>query len=233
MRCLAAVGELGEDFGEPITTIALYTDPDAMSLFVRQADEAVPLGPALIADPDGSRHSAYVDIDTVMAALGRARADSVWVGWGFVAESAEFAARCEAAGITFIGPPSDVIRLLGDKVRAKQLAEQLGVPVVPWSGGPVHDSRSARIAAGILGYPVLVKAASGGGGRGIRLVESESAMPAAFASARREAEAAFGDPTVFIERKIDGAQARRSAGDSGRARHRVGGGHPRLQRPAP
>ncbi len=126
------------------------------------------------------------------------------MGWGFVAESAEFAARCEAAGITFIGPPSDVIKLLGDKVRAKQLAEQLGVPVVPWSGGPVHDSRSAQIAAGILGYPVLVKAASGGGGRGIRVVESESAMPAAFASAQREAEAAFGDPTVFIERKIDG-----------------------------
>jgi len=190
MRCLAAVGELGEDFGEQVTTIALYTDPDAVSLFVRQADEAVPLGPALIAGPDGSRHSAYVDIDTVMAALATARADSVWVGWGFVAESADFAARCEAAGMTFVGPPSDVIRLLGDKVRAKQLAERLGIPVVPWSGGPVHDSRSARIAAGILGYPVLVKAAEGGGGRGIRLVESESAMPAAFASARRKRRSA-------------------------------------------
>ena len=206
MRCLAAVGELGEEFGEPITTIALYTDPDAVSLFVRQADESVPLGPALIADPDGSRHSAYVDIDTVMAALARARADSVWVGWGFVAESADFAARCEAAGITFIGPPSDVIRLLGDKVRGKQLAERLGIPVVPWSGGPVQDSQGARIAAGILGYPVLVKAAAGGGGRGIRMVESESAMPAAFASARREAEAAFGDPTMFVERRLGGAR---------------------------
>ncbi len=206
MRCLAAVAELDEDFGEPITTIALYTDPDATSLFVRQADEAVPLGPALITDPGGGRHSAYVDIDTVMTALARARADSVRVGWGFVAESADFAARCEAAGITFIGPPSDVIRLAGDKVRAKQLAERIGVPVVPWSGGPVHDAQSAQLAAGILGYPVLVKAAGGGGGRGIRLVESESAMPAAFASAQREAEAAFGDPTVFIERKLDVAR---------------------------
>src|SRR5215469_10950447 len=202
MRCLAAVAELGDDFGEPITTIALYTDPDAASLFVRQADEAVPLGAALITEPGGNRHGAYVDIDRVMTALAQARADSVWVGWGFVAESAEFAARCEAAGITFIGPPSDVIRLLGDKVRAKQLAERIGVPVVPWSGGSVHDAQSAQLAAGILGYPVLVKAAAGGGGRGIRLVESESAMPAAFASAQREAEAAFGDPTVFIERKL-------------------------------
>jgi acetyl/propionyl-CoA carboxylase alpha subunit/acetyl-CoA carboxylase carboxyltransferase component len=206
MRCLAAVGELGEDFGEPVTTIALYTDPDAVSLFVRQADESVPLGPAVIAGPDGSRHSAYVDIGAVMAALATARADSVWVGWGFLAESADLAARCEAAGITFVGPPSDVIRLLGDKVRAKQLAERLGIPVVPWSGGPVHDSESARIAAGILGYPVLVKAAAGGGGRGIRLVESESAMPAAFASARREAQAAFGDPTMFVERKLGSAR---------------------------
>jgi acetyl/propionyl-CoA carboxylase alpha subunit/acetyl-CoA carboxylase carboxyltransferase component len=206
MRCLAAVGELGDEFGEPITTIALYTDPDAASLFVRQADEAVSLGPALITDPDGSRHGAYVDIDKVMAALARARADSVWVGWGFVAESADFAARCEEAGITFVGPSSDVIRLLGDKVRAKQLAESVGVPVVPWSGGPVHDGQSAQLAAGMLGYPVLVKAAGGGGGRGIRLVESESAMPAAFDSAQREAQAAFGDPTVFIERKIERAR---------------------------
>src|SRR5215472_17737343 len=178
MRCLAAVGELGEEFGEPVTTIALYTDPDAASLFVRRADETVSLGPALITDSDGSRHGAYVDIDKVMAALAQARADSVWAGWGFLAESAGFAARCEEAGITFVGPSSDVIRLLGDKVRAKQLAESLGIPVVPWSGGPVHDSQSALIAAGIIGYPVLVKASAGGGGRGIRLVESESAMPA-------------------------------------------------------
>ena len=183
MRCLAAVAELGDDFGEPITTIALYTDPDAASLFVRQADEAVPLGPALITDPGGGRHSAYVDIDTLMTALARARADSVWVGWGFVAESAHFAARCEEAGITFVGPPSDVIRLLGDKVRAKQLAEGLGIPVVPWSGGEVRDSRSAQIAAEILGYPVLVKAAAGGGGRGMRVVRTSAELDEAVAAA--------------------------------------------------
>jgi acetyl/propionyl-CoA carboxylase alpha subunit/acetyl-CoA carboxylase carboxyltransferase component len=203
MRCLAAVGELARETGEQITTIALYTEPDAASWFVREASEAVPLGPALTTGPDGNRRSAYLDIDKVMAVLAAARADSVWVGWGFVAESAEFAARCEQAGITFIGPPSEVIRLLGDKVAAKQLAEQAGVPVVPWSGGPVHDPESARISARMLGYPVLVKAAAGGGGRGIRRVGSDAAMASAFASARGEAERAFGDPTVFIERQLD------------------------------
>ncbi|HEX9041980.1 MAG TPA: biotin carboxylase N-terminal domain-containing protein [Trebonia sp.] len=206
MRCLAAAGEFGDDFGEPVTTIALYTDPDAESLFVRQADEAVPLGPALVPGPEGSLHSAYVDVDKLMTVLTRAGADSVWPGWGFVAESADFAARCEEAGITFVGPPSDVIRLLGDKVQAKQLAERLGIPVVPWSGGPVRDGHSAQVAAGMLGYPVLVKAAGGGGGRGIRLVTSESTMLSAFASAQREADAAFGDPAVFIERKLDGVR---------------------------
>jgi acetyl/propionyl-CoA carboxylase alpha subunit/acetyl-CoA carboxylase carboxyltransferase component len=203
MRCLAAVGELARETGEPVTTIALYTEPDAASWFVREASEAVPLGPALRTDADGSRHSAYLDIDRLMTVLTAARADAAWVGWGFVAESAEFAARCEDAGITFIGPPSDVIRLLGDKVLAKQLAERSGVPVVPWSGGPVDDLDSAQAAARRLGYPVLVKAAAGGGGRGIRLVESDEAMPAAFASARSEAGHAFGDPTVFIERKLE------------------------------
>jgi len=203
MRCLAAVGELARESGTPITSIALYTEPDAASWFVREADEVVPLGPALFTDSDGNRHSAYLDVDRLMAALAAARADAVWVGWGFVAESAEFAERCEKAGITFVGPPSDVIRLLGDKVRAKQLAERVGVPVVPWSGGAVHDVEAALIAGDMLGYPVLVKAAAGGGGRGIRLVVSPAEMPSAFASARREAEVTFGDPTVFIERKLD------------------------------
>ncbi len=206
MRCLAAVGELNRESGEAITTIALYTEPDAASWYVREASEAMPLGPALWTDEDGNRHSAYLDIDRLMAVLAAARADSVWVGWGFVAESAEFAARCEDAGITFIGPSSDVIRLLGDKVRSKQLAERAGVPVVPWSGGPVHDPQSAQIAAQLIGYPVLVKAAAGGGGRGIRLVESDQAMPSAFASAQAEAAHAFGDPTVFIERVLDGVR---------------------------
>ena len=206
MRCLSAVAETNLNSAEPVTTIAVYTEPDAKSWFVREATEAVSLGAATFVDADGNRQSSYLDLDRVMAALAQARADAVWVGWGFVAESAEFAERCERAGITFIGPPSDVIRLLGDKVRAKRLAEDVGVPVVPWSGGPVHDASSAEIAADLLGYPVLVKAAAGGGGRGIRLVESASGMAAAFASAQAEARHAFGDPTLFIERRLAAAR---------------------------
>ena len=141
-----------------------------------------------------------------MSVLAQVRADAVWVGWGFVAESAEFARRCEEAGITFVGPSSDVIQLLGDKIRAKQLAESVGILVVPWSGGPVRDADSAVLAADLLGYPVLVKAAAGGGGRGIRLVESADGMRDAIASAQSEAEHAFGDPSVFVERKMKAAR---------------------------
>ncbi len=202
LRCLSAASELAAETGDPITTIALYTEPDAASWFVRQASEAVSLGPATVVAGDGHRQSAYLSVDRVMAALAGAGADAVWVGWGFLAESAEFAARCEQAGITFVGPPSDVISLLGNKVRAKQLAESAGVPVVPWSGGTVHDADGALIAARLLGYPVLVKAAAGGGGRGIRLVASASGMTAAFGTAQAEAAHAFGDPAVFIERKL-------------------------------
>jgi len=206
MRCLSAVAELAREQTEPITTIALYTEPDAAAWFVREASEAVLLGPATFVDADGHRQSTYTDLDRLMSALEAARADAVWVGWGFVAESAEFAARCEQVGITFVGPSSDVIRLLGDKVRAKQLAERAGVPVLPWSGGAVHDAESARMAARLLGYPVLVKAASGGGGRGIRLAEADADMAAAFTSAQTEALHAFGDPTVFIEHKLGAAR---------------------------
>ena len=205
-RCLSAVAELNRGSADPIETIALYTEPDARSWFVREATEAVCLGAATFTDGDGHRKSSYLDMDRVMAAVVRARADAVWVGWGFLAESAEFAERCERAGITFIGPPSEVIRQLGDKVRAKQLAEKAGVPVVPWSGGPVHEADSALIAADLLGYSVVIKAAAGGGGRGIRPVESPEAMADAFASAQAEARHAFGDPTVFIERKLPAAR---------------------------
>jgi len=206
MRCLSAVAEIGGEWGEPITTIALFTEPDAASWFVREADEAIALGPATFADAAGRRRSAYTDLDRLMTALAAARADAAWVGWGFVAESPEFAARCEQAGITFVGPPSEVIGLLGDKIRAKRLAERAGVPVVPWSGGAVHDAASAQIAADLLGYPVLVKAAAGGGGRGIRSAESPADLAAAFASAQAEARQAFGDPTVFVERKLEAAR---------------------------
>ncbi|MCV6968108.1 ATP-binding protein [Mycobacterium bohemicum] len=208
VRALTAVAELNQAGGHPpIRTIALYTDPDADAWFVREADEAVPLGSPTYVDPtDGARRSRYLDEAAVVAALRRADADSVWVGWGFVAEHASFAQACEEAGIVFVGPDSATIRLLGDKVAAKRVAEQADVPVVPWSRGPVEDIAEATAAAERLGYPVVVKAASGGGGRGIRIVADEAELAAALPSARAEAQLAFGDPTVFLEQLVPAAR---------------------------
>jgi acetyl/propionyl-CoA carboxylase alpha subunit/acetyl-CoA carboxylase carboxyltransferase component len=208
MRALNAVAELNDEFPDRrIRTIALHTDPDATAWFVRAADEAVPLGPATVADPvDGHRISAYLDEERVMAALRAARADAVWVGWGFVAEHASFAQRCEEAGIAFVGPDSATIRLLGDKVASKRLAERTGVPVVPWSGGPVTDAADAAAHAERLGYPVVLKASAGGGGRGIRVVREPGQLAAALDSARAEAALAFGDPAVFLEAFVPAAR---------------------------
>ena len=171
MRALIAVAELNAAGGQPpVTTVVVYTDPDSRAWYVREADEALSLGPATYADPaDGHRKSSYLDEERLVAALREARVDAAWPGWGFVAESASFARRCEEAGIIFVGPDSATIQLLGDKVAAKRLAEGAGLPVVPWSGGPVDDARQAAEAAERLGYPVIVKAAAGGGGRGIRV----------------------------------------------------------------
>ena len=206
MRCISAIAELNRESSSAITTIALYTEPDATAWFVREASEAVCIGPAYVTGADGHRQSSYLDLDRLMTALAQARADAVWVGWGFVAESADFAELCERAGITFVGPGSEVIRLLGDKVQAKQLAESIGVPVVPWSGGPVHDASSAQLAADMLGYPAVVKAAAGGGGRGIRIAESAADTRDAFTYAQAEAEHSFGDRTMFIERRLEAAR---------------------------
>ncbi|HEX2820111.1 MAG TPA: biotin carboxylase N-terminal domain-containing protein, partial [Streptosporangiaceae bacterium] len=208
MRALIAVAELNAVGGQPpITTVVVHTDPDSRAWYVREADEALSLGPATYVDPaDGHRKSSYLDEERLVAALREARVDAAWPGWGFVAESASFARRCEEAGITFIGPDSATIQLLGDKVAAKRLAEGAGLPVVPWSGGPVDDARQAAEAAERLGYPVIVKAAAGGGGRGIRMALDPADLATAFESARDEAELAFGDPTVFIERLVAAAR---------------------------
>ncbi len=208
VRALTAVAELNQAGDQPpIWTIVLYTDPDADAWYVREADEAVPLGSATYLDPaDGTRRSRYLDEAAVMAALRGAEADAVWVGWGFVAERASFAQACEEAGLVFVGPDSATIRLLGDKVAAKRVAERADVPVVPWSGGPVNDVAEATKVAERLGYPLLVKAAAGGGGRGIRMVADEAELAAALPSARAEAQLAFGDPTVFLEQLVPAAR---------------------------
>ncbi|HEY3189002.1 MAG TPA: biotin carboxylase N-terminal domain-containing protein, partial [Solirubrobacteraceae bacterium] len=200
MRCVRAVRALRAREGSELRAVVLYTDVDRDAPFVGHADAAVRL-PA----PAGEVR-AYLDHDLVIAALRRAGTDAVWPGWGFVAEDPVFADRVVMEGMRFLGPSGDAMRALGDKIAAKQLAERAGVPVTPWSGGVVDDEAVAVGLAERLGYPLVVKAAAGGGGRGIRVVEHAAALPAAFRSAAAEAGAAFGDGRLFLERKVSGAR---------------------------
>ena len=207
MRFIRAARDFNQEHGTSLRTIALFTEPDRHSMFVREADEAVCLGPAQSLDPKTQRtKSSYVDYGRLERALMDARADAVWVGWGFVAEHAAFADLCHELGIVFIGPEGDVMRRVGDKIASKRLAEQVQVPVTPWSHGPVETLDDAWAHAERLGYPFLIKATAGGGGHGIRLVRSADQLPQAFASARAEAFKAFGDPTVFMEQQVQGAR---------------------------
>ena len=206
MRLINAVEDLKRELGVELTTIALYTDRDRRSMFVRQADEAYELGPALYTDSDGVRRVGYLDYQRLEAALVETRADAAWAGWGFVAEHAEFADLCARLGVTFIGPDGDTIRKLGDKITSKLLAEEAGVPVAPWSGGRVETIAEAHAAASQIGYPLMIKATAGGGGRGIRPVGNPDELAQAFTGARKEAASSFGDATVFLERLVPNAR---------------------------
>ncbi|GAA1395217.1 biotin carboxylase N-terminal domain-containing protein [Pseudonocardia kongjuensis] len=186
-----------------LRTIALYTAVDRRAMYVREADEAVLIGPD---DPDHMGASPYLDHDELERALRASRADAVWPGWGFVSEKADFAELCERLGITFVGPSADVMRRLGDKIASKQLAESVGVPMAPWSGGPVADADAARKAAEGIGYPLMVKATAGGGGRGIRFVAGPEQLDEAFERAASEAARTAGDATVFMERAVAGGR---------------------------
>ena len=168
MRAIRAVRELNEGAGDPITLIAFYTEPEDRAMFVRESDEAFCLGPAGALGGDGPRSGGYLDFRALEQALVASRADAAWVGWGFVAEHPDFAELCERLGIVFVGPDASAMRLLGDKIAAKRLAEEAGLPVAPWSGGGVGGLAEAIESADGIGYPLLVKAAAGGGGRGIR-----------------------------------------------------------------
>ena len=190
MRVIHAVRELNKQRPEPIRTIALHTDSERSAMFVRHADEAVAL--------DGG----YLDHRALERALREARADAAWVGWGFVAEQAEFAELCERLGIVFVGPDPAAMRLVGDKIAAKRLAAEAHVPVVAWSDGPVETADEALRHAVRIGFPLMVKATAGGGGRGIRRVDAPDALPAALASAQMEALQAFGDGTVLLEKLV-------------------------------
>src|SRR3954462_13439698 len=206
MRLIHAVRELNaEREDDPITVIALYTEPERSAMFVRHADEAYCLGPTATVDADGKRTGAYLNYEGLERALRETKADAVWPGWGFVAEHPEFAALVERMGLVFVGPPGDVMRALGDKIQSKLMAERAGVPVAPWSNGPVETIEEARAHAERIGYPLMIKAAAGGGGRGIRRVNDDDGLEPALTTSRREAADAFGDGTVFMEAMVGNA----------------------------
>ncbi len=207
MRFINAAGEYRIERRVPLETVAIYTDADAASWFVREADHAVRLGPTMSVDPvTGARRHTYLDLPALEATLLACGADAVWPGWGFVAENPDFVRMCERIGVQFIGPSAAAMDLLGSKIAAKSVAQSVDVPVVPWSHGPAETAADALDHARRIGFPVVIKAAAGGGGRGIRVVTDESAMGSAFLSARAEAESAFGDPTLFIEAQILGGR---------------------------
>ncbi len=203
MRLVHAVREISFEQDRHVATVALFTEPDRDSMFVRQADDTVCLGPPTYVDEgDGLLKSTYLDYGRLERALVEARASAAWVGWGFVAEHPEFAELCEALGIVFIGPTAAAMRLLGDKISAKRLADEAGLPVAAWSGGPVRSLAEADAHAQRLGYPLMVKATAGGGGRGIRRVRGPQDLEEAFESARVEALRFLPDATLFLERLL-------------------------------
>ena len=179
-----------------IPVAAVYSDADRMSLHVLEAEEAVHIGPSPAVE-------SYLSVDSVIAAARKVGADAIHPGYGFLAENWAFAKRCEDEGITFIGPTSEALRLVGDKMRARETMQSEGVPIIPGMLGAAGDDSDCAAKAGEMGYPVLVKASAGGGGKGMRVVRSESELSDALAAARREAKSAFGDDTVYVEKLIE------------------------------
>jgi acetyl-CoA carboxylase biotin carboxylase subunit len=190
LRILSACKELG------IQTVAVYSEADRHSLHVRFADEAICIGP-----PRSSE--SYLNIPQVISAAEIANVDAIHPGYGFLSENANFAEVCEASHIAFIGPSPAVIRMMGEKDRARAEMAAAGLPIIPGSPGVVADERAAKEIADEIGLPVMIKAAEGGGGRGMRLVRKKSELVAAFQTARTEAEQAFGSPNVYIEKLIE------------------------------
>ncbi|GAA0701638.1 acetyl-CoA carboxylase biotin carboxylase subunit [Streptomyces cellulosae] len=179
-----------------VRSVAVYSDADADARHVREADTAVRIGPAPAAE-------SYLSAERLLEAAARTGARAVHPGYGFLAENAEFARACEAAGLAFIGPPAEAIALMGDKIRAKETVQAAGVPVVPGSSGSGLTDAQLVDAAREIGMPVLLKPSAGGGGKGMRLVRDETRLADEIAAARREARASFGDDTLLVERWID------------------------------
>src|SRR4051812_2628661 len=198
MRLIHAVRDLNAEGGPQVETVALHTEGERTAMFVREADRAYSLGPAS-ARP-------YIDLEVLERALRETEVDAAWVGWGFVAEDPAFAELCDRLGIAFIGPSPEAMRKLGDKIGSKLLAEEVGVPVAPWSRGAVDSLEDAIAASMDIGYPLMLKATAGGGGRGIRVVRSDDELADAYERTRDEAARAFGSGVVFLERLVTGAR---------------------------
>jgi acetyl-CoA carboxylase biotin carboxylase subunit len=180
-----------------IATVAIYADPDRDAPFVREADEAIALGPPLAA-------ASFLAIEKMVEVARRVGADAVHPGYGFLAENADFAQACADAGVTFIGPGPDAIRRMGSKIAAKEIMAVAGVPVIPGFSLSGMSERQVATRAAELGYPVLVKASAGGGGKGMRVVDGAAGLSGALDAARREAKSAFGDDSLLIERYVTG-----------------------------
>ncbi|HML93775.1 acetyl-CoA carboxylase biotin carboxylase subunit [Methyloceanibacter sp.] len=189
LRIERACKELG------VSTVAIHSTADAHAMHVRLADESVCIGPPQAKD-------SYLNIPAIVAACEITGADAVHPGYGFLAENARFAEILEEHKITFIGPTAEHVRLMGDKIKAKETAKSLGIPVVPGSDGPVSDFETAKAVAAEIGFPVMVKASAGGGGRGMKLAHFDHELEAALSTARNEARAAFGDDTVYLEKYL-------------------------------
>ncbi|MDP8912136.1 MAG: ATP-grasp domain-containing protein, partial [Pseudomonadota bacterium] len=178
-----------------IKTVAVHSTADTDAMHVRLADEAVCIGPPPATD-------SYLNIPNIISAAEISHADAIHPGYGFLSENARFAEIVESHGIIWIGPKPEHIRTMGDKVEAKRTAAKLGLPLVPGSDGPVEGVEEARAVARETGFPVLIKAASGGGGRGMKVVHSEDQLEAQMMQARNEAKSAFGDDTVYMEKYL-------------------------------
>jgi acetyl-CoA carboxylase, biotin carboxylase subunit len=191
LRVIRACREMGH------ASVAVYSDADRNALHAREADEAVALGP-------GPSRDTYLVIDKILAAARQTGATAIHPGYGFLSERAEFSRAVRDAGLTFIGPPPEAIEAMGSKTAARQLAQAAGVPVVPGTTTPLRDAAEAAAVAAQFGYPVLLKAAAGGGGKGMRVVNAASEIASALDAARREAANAFGDDAVYVEKYISG-----------------------------
>jgi acetyl-CoA carboxylase biotin carboxylase subunit len=189
VRVIRALRELG------VASVAVYSDADRASLAVTLADEAAYLGPSPSSE-------SYLRIDRILEAAARHGADAVHPGYGFLSENAAFAEACTAAGLVFIGPPADAIRKMGSKLAARQIAIAAGAPVVPGSPASLRSIEEARTAAAALGYPVLLKASAGGGGKGMRRVDQESGLEAAWRDAASESARAFGNDEIYLEKLL-------------------------------